>query len=129
MSDPNDSIKPYIEKQACDIIQPDTQKCGGLLETKRIADWADLYYLNMLCHNMCSPVGTIASAHACLAIRSFVALESDSVEIPDWQHVVLWDGPLYKDGYLEIPNKPGLGIELNEEVCRKHLAPGSRLFD
>jgi len=64
-----------------------------------------------------------------MAIRSFVALESDSVEIPDWQHVVQWDGPLYKDGYLEIPNKPGLGIELNEDVCRKHLAPGSRLFE
>ena len=122
------TFRPYIEQQACDIIQPDTQKCGGLLETKRIADWADLYYLNMLCHNMCSPVGTIASGHACMAIRSFVALESDSVEIPDWQHVVQWDGPLYKDGYLEIPNKPGLGIELNEDVCRKHLAPGSRLF-
>ena len=101
------TFRPYIEKQACDIVQPDTQKCGGLLETKRIADWADLYYLNMLCHNMCSPVGTIASAHACLAIRSFMALESDSVEIPDWKHVVHWDGPLYDDGYLRFPNKPG----------------------
>ncbi len=94
----------------------------------RIADWADLYNLNMLCHNMCSPVGTIASAHTCLAIRSFVALESDSVKIPDWQRVVQWDGPLYKDGYLEIPNKAGLAIELNEDICRQYLAPGSRFF-
>jgi L-alanine-DL-glutamate epimerase-like enolase superfamily enzyme len=122
------TFRPYIEKQACHIIQPDTQKCGGLLETKRIADWADLYYLNMLCHNMCSPVGAIASGHACLAIRSCLALESDSVEIPDWHRVVQWDGPLYADGYLQIPNKPGLGIELNEDVCRKHLAPGSQFF-
>ena len=122
------SFRPFLEKQACDFIQPDAQKCGGLLETKKIADWADLYYMNMLCHNMCSPVGTVASGHACLAIRSFIALESDSIEIPDWQHVVHWDGPFYKDGYLEIPNKPGLGIELNEEICRKHLSPGSRLF-
>ena len=123
------SFRPYIEKQACDIIQPDTQKCGGLLEMKRIADWADLYYINMLCHNMCTPVGTIASGHACSAIRSFVALESDSVELPYWQDIIKRNGPIYKDGYLEIPNKPGLGIELNEEVCRKHLSSGSGFFD
>jgi L-alanine-DL-glutamate epimerase-like enolase superfamily enzyme len=123
------SFRPYIEKQACDIIQPDTQKCGGLLEMKRIADWADLYYMNMLCHNMCTPVGTIASGHACSAIRSFVALESDSVELPYWQDIIKRNGPIYKNGYLEIPNKPGLGIELNEEVCRKHLSSGSGFFD
>ena len=123
------SFRPFIEKQACDIIQPDIQKCGGLLEAKKIADWADLYYINMFCHNMCSPVGTIASGHACLAIRSFVSLESDSVELPYWQDIVQRDGPIYRDGYLEIPNKPGLGIELNEEVCRKHLAAGSTFFE
>lgn len=123
------TFRPYIEKQACDIVQPDAQKCGGLLEAKRIADWADLYYINMLCHNMCTPVGTIASGHACTAIRSFLGLESDSVELPYWQDIIQRDGPVYKDGYLEIPNKPGLGIELNEAVCRKHLSEGSGFFE
>jgi len=123
------TFRPYIEKQACDIIQPDTQKCGGLLEMKRIADWADMYYINMLCHNMCSPVGTIASGHACSAIRSFVALESDSVELKHWPDIIERDGPIYKNGYLELPNKPGLGIELNEQVCRKHLSAGSGFFE
>jgi len=123
------SFRPFIEKQACDIIQPDAQKCGGLLEMKKIADWADLYYLNMLCHNMCTPVGTIASAHACAAIRSFIALESDSVELPHWQDIILRDGPIYKDGYYELPNRPGLGIELNEDVCRRHLVDGSGFFE
>lgn len=121
--------RPLIEKQACDIIQPDTQKCGGLLETKRIADWADLYYMPMACHNLCSPVGTMASGHACAAIRTFITLESDSVELPYWQDIVQHDGSFYKDGYLELPNKPGLGIELNEDVCRKHLAEGSGFFE
>jgi L-alanine-DL-glutamate epimerase-like enolase superfamily enzyme len=121
--------RPFIEKQACDIIQPDVQKCGGLLETKRIADWADLYYMPMACHNLCSPVGTIASGHACMAIRSFITLESDSVELAHWQDIIERQGPIYKDGYLEIPNKPGLGIELNEQVCRKHLAKGSGFFE
>ena len=123
------TFRPFIEKQACDIIQADLQKCGGLLELKKMADWADLYYINMLAHNMCSPVGTIASGHACMAIRSFLALESDSVELAHWQDIIERDGPIYKDGYLEIPNKPGLGIKLNDEVCRKHLAPGSTYFE
>lgn len=122
------TFREFIEKQACDIIQPDPRRTGGLLETKKIADWADLYYITMACHNMCTPVGTIANGHACAAIRSFVALESDSVELPHWQDIILRDGPIYKDGYLELGNKPGLGIELNDEVCRRHLAPGTGYF-
>jgi len=122
------SFRPFIEKQACDIIQPDAQKCGGLLEMKKIADWADLYYMNMLCHNMCSPVGSIASGHACMAIRSFLALESDSVEIPYWADIIQHDGPIYRDGYLEVPDKPGLGIDLNEDVCKGHLVEGTGFF-
>jgi len=122
-------FRPFIEKQACDIINPDPQKCGGLLEMKKIADWADLYYMNMICHNLCTPVGTMASAHACAAIRSFVALESDSVELPYWQDFIQRDGPIYKDGYLHIPDRPGFGVELNEEACRQHLAKDSGFFE
>jgi L-alanine-DL-glutamate epimerase-like enolase superfamily enzyme len=123
------TFRDFIEKQSCDIIQPDPQKVGGLLETKKLADWADLYYITMACHNMCTPVGTMGSGHACAAIRSFITLESDSVDIPYWQDIVERDGPFYKDGYLEMPNKPGLGIELNDEVCKAHLAEGSGYFE
>jgi L-alanine-DL-glutamate epimerase-like enolase superfamily enzyme len=122
-------FRPFIENQACDYIQPDPQKCGGLLETKKIADWADMYYMSMLCHNGCTPVGTIASGHACMAIKSFVALETDSIEVPYWHDIIQRDGPVYKDGYLEISDKPGLGVELNEDVCREHLAEGSGFFE
>ena len=123
------TFRDFIEKQACDIIQPDPQKVGGLLETKKIADWADLYYITMACHNMCTPVGTMGNGHACASIRSFVTLESDSVELPHWQDIVQHDGSFYKDGYLEMPNKPGLGIALNDEVCRRYLAEGSGYFE
>lgn len=124
------TFRDFIEKQACDIIQPDPQKVGGLLETKKIADWADLYYITMACHNMCTPVGTIAKGHACAAIKSFVTLESDSVELGYWDDIVQTEsGKVFRDGYLEMNNKPGLGIELNEEVCRAHLAEGSVFFD
>jgi L-alanine-DL-glutamate epimerase-like enolase superfamily enzyme len=122
------TFREFIEKQACDIIQPDPQKSGGLLETKKIADWADLYYITFACHNMCTPVGTVGNAHACAAIRSFIALESDSVDLPHWADLIHHDGPFYRDGYYELTDKPGLGIELNDEVCRRHLAEGSAYF-
>ena len=124
-----EGFRPFIEKQACDFIHPDPQKCGGLLETKKIADWADLYYISMLCHNGCTPVGTIASGHACMNIKSFVALESDNVDVPHWEDIIQRDGPIFTDGYLKLSKKPGLGIELNEDVCRAHLAEGSGFFE
>lgn len=122
-------FRPYIEKQACDIVQPDAQKCGGLLETKRIADYADLYYITFACHHMCTPVGATAAAHACAACRSFVALESDSIEIPWWKDLIRNSGgKFYPGGNFALSNRPGLGIELNEEMCKAHLAPGSKWF-
>jgi L-alanine-DL-glutamate epimerase-like enolase superfamily enzyme len=127
--DNRQQFRPFIEKQACDIIQPDPQRCGGLLETKRIADYADLYYITCALHNMCTPVGTIACAHAGAAIRSFVSLESDSIELPYWKDLIVNDGgKFYKNGMFELPKKAGLGIELNEAICKQHLAPGSKWF-
>ncbi len=96
---------------------------------KKIADWADVYYMSMLCHNGSTPVGTIASGHACANIKSFIALESDSVDVPHWQDIIVRDGPIFNDGYLELSDKPGLGIELNEDVCRANLAQGSGFFE
>jgi len=123
------SFRPFIEKQACDALHIDPQKVGGLMETKWIADWAAMYSIPMLVHNLCTPVGTMAAGHACAAIQSCVALESDSVELPHWQDIVIHNGSFYKDGYLEIPNQPGLGVELNEDVCRRHLVEGSGFFE
>jgi galactonate dehydratase len=127
--DNRQQFRLFIEKQACDIIQPDPQRCGGLLETKRIADWADLYYIPCALHNMCTPVGTIALGHLGAALRSFLSLESDSIEIPYWKDLIVNDGgKFYRNGMLELPDGPGLGIELNEEVCKRHLAAGSKWF-
>ncbi len=127
-----EGFRPFIERQACDMIHFDAQKSGGLLEMKRTADWADLHSIPLFCHNGATPVGTIASAHACMAIKSFVALETDTVEsakTPHWQDLIRRDGPLYQDGYLAVSNRPGLGIELNEEVCRRHLADDRGFFE
>lgn len=124
-------FKALIERQACDMVHIDAQKSGGLLEMKKIADWADLYSMPMICHNGATPVGTIASAHACRAIKSFVALEADSAQgkKAHWPDLIRQEGPLIKDGYLEVSDRPGLGIELDEDVCRAHLADDRGFFE
>lgn len=124
-----DQFRPYLEARACDVVQPDTQKAGGLLETKRIGDLADLYYVPLCMHNYATPVGAIGSGHVAMATRSFLQLESDNIDIPWWSQVIEWDGPLYRDGYLTLPEGPGLGVRLNEDVCRAHLVPGTKFFE
>ena len=123
MFDATNSFRPLIEQQACNIIEPDSQYCGGLLELKRVADWAEVYGMDTLCHNMCSPVGTFAQAHACATIHSFVAMENACAD-----QVIENDGDLYEDGYLKLNNKPGYGIDLDEDYCRAHLTKDSKFF-
>ena len=76
----------------------------------------------------CSPVGTVATAHACMVIKSFVALGSDSVELPYWKDIIRQPLTIFKDGYAHIPDEPGLGIDLNEDICRAHIK-GKDFFD
>ena len=126
-----EGFRPFIEREACDMIHFDAQKSGGLLEMKRTADMADLHSMPMFCHNGATPVGTVASAHACMAIKSFVAIESDTMETnraPHWREMIVNDFPLYQDGYLHVSDRPGLGIELNEEVCRRHTVDNRGFF-
>ena len=122
-------FRPLIEKGGCHIIQPDIPRCGGLLESKRIADLADIYYIPFAAHNVSSPVGTVASAHVCAAICTFLVLEFHSQDIPWWDAVVAREhDPLIKDGYLTLSDEPGLGVELNDEVCRQHIQPETLYF-
>jgi L-alanine-DL-glutamate epimerase-like enolase superfamily enzyme len=116
-------FRKLIELQACAGVHIDIPKSGGLLEAKRISDFADMYYIWTAAHNPASPLGTIASAHACSAMRSFRVHELARY-IDWWQDLVIHDGPIIKDGYLEIQDKPGYGVELNPDVARAHLAPG-----
>jgi L-alanine-DL-glutamate epimerase-like enolase superfamily enzyme len=117
-------FRKLIELQACDAVHIDIPKAGGLLEAKRISDHADMYYIWTAAHNPASPIGTIASAHACSAMRSFRIHELARLDIDWWENLVVHEGPIIKDGYLEIQDKPGYGIELNADVARAHLAPG-----
>jgi L-alanine-DL-glutamate epimerase-like enolase superfamily enzyme len=116
-------FRKLIELQACDAVHIDVPKSGGLLESKRISDLAEMYYIWTACHNPASPVGTIASAHAASAMRNF-RIHELAKWIDWWPDLVVREGPFWENGYFTIQDKPGYGIELNPEVAKAHLAPG-----
>lgn len=121
-------LREMIVTQAVDIVQPDIPKVGGLLEAKKIADLADIYYMPMAAHNVSSPFATVAACHACASMRNFAILEFHAQDVEWWNDLALGAGELIEGGYIRLPDKPGLGIALNEEVARRHLSPGATFF-
>ena len=115
---------PFILNQGTDILHPDLRNSGGFLETKRIADLAAPFGMPMGTHNTGSQVNTYANAQWATSIRDFIACETVTGK-GDWMDkLLLLDGPYIKDGYIAATGKPGLGIELNPDVAKAHLAPG-----
>ncbi len=121
-------FRDLLEQQAVDIIMPDIPKCGGLSECRKIANMAEVYYIPFAPHNVCGPLGTIASAHVCATIPNFLILEWHWVDRPYWNDLVLTDQPVIQQGHVLLTDRPGLGVELNEDVARRYLRPGTKLF-
>ena len=105
--------RPYIDSHAIDIVHPDSRMVGGLLEHKRVADYADAHYIPTAAHNGSSPIGTFAMAHVCAAIRSFLYLEYHWWGV-DWIDD-LADRPLLVDGCVEVADLPGFGTHVDED--------------
>lgn len=125
-----DGFRKILEEQALSVVSPDLQKVGGLAEARRVAEFADSYYVPVAPHNISSPVGTMISAHFCASIPNFLALEFHAAEVPFWNDLV--DGlgkPIIQEGYIHVPDKPGLGITLNEDVARQYARPGEPFFE
>ena len=119
-----EGFKDFILNQGCDILHPDLRNAGGFLETKRIADMAHVFGLPMANHNTGSQVCTYASAQWASSIRDYIALETITGEGGWMDQILRLDAPYIKDGFVQVTDKPGLGIELNPDVVRAHLAPG-----
>jgi len=117
---------PFITNAAIDIVHLDLRNSGGFLENKRIADLADLYSLPVANHNTGSIVNGMASVHWGSSIRDYMACETMYFDGGWMDDVILHDGPLCKDGYVTVPDKPGLGIELNPDVVKEHLLAGEK---
>lgn len=117
-------FKNLIDQRAVDIIHPDLATSGGLLETKRIGDYAEEHGIAMAMHFAGSPISFMANVHCAAATQNFLALEHHSLDSPWWDNLVkTTDGrKLWEKGFANVPlSAPGLGIELNEEEIKKHL--------
>lgn len=115
---------PFVTNAAIDILHPDLRNSGGFLENKRMADLADLYFLPMANHNTGSVVNGMASIHWASTIRDYFACETVFFDGSWMDDVIVHDGPLSQEGFVTVPDRPGLGIELDPDVVKAHLAPG-----
>ena len=121
-----EGFRDFIVEQGADILHPDLRNSGGFLETKRIADLAHLYGLPMANHNTGSQVHTWAAAQWASSIRDYVALETVTGRGGWMDEVLVLDGPYIENGFIRVTEKPGLGIVLDPDVVRAHLAEGER---
>lgn len=125
-----DGFREMIETRAVDILHPDLLTSGGMLETKRIADYGERHGLPTALHFAGSPIAFMANLHTAAAIPSFVALEHHGLDLPFWSSLVTGlPEPLMTDGFARVPEKPGLGVDLNLEGIRENLRPPSGLFE
>ncbi|MBE7544985.1 MAG: mandelate racemase/muconate lactonizing enzyme family protein [Bryobacteraceae bacterium] len=124
--------EPFIElcrNHAVDIVHPDLASSGGLLETKKIGDMAMEYGHAMAMHFAGTPVSFMANLHCAAATENFLALEFHSQEVKWWEDMVTGiDKPIVHKGFAKVPQGPGLGVELNDDVVKQHLAPGTSYF-
>jgi galactonate dehydratase len=118
--------RQLFELQAADIIQPDITHFGGLLETKKLAAWAEAYYVLIAPHNVGGPVSTAAALHFAASTPNFKILEHFNDFAEDWVKAAAPGNPEVQDGYFALPQGPGLGVKLNEEVIREH--PQQKIF-
>jgi L-alanine-DL-glutamate epimerase-like enolase superfamily enzyme len=119
-----------IDMGAVDMIHPDLASSGGLIETKKIGDFAMEHGVAMAMHFAGTPVSFMANVHTAAATENFIALEHHSLDVPWWESLVKTTGgqPLVEKGFAVVPDSPGLGVELNEEVVKQHLRPKSGYF-
>jgi gluconate/galactonate dehydratase len=120
-------LRRLIEHQAVDIVAPDLPKVGGMRETRKIADVANQYYVPVAMHNVASPVATMAAAHVGTAVPNSLAVEFHSYELDWWGDLV--EKTVIDEGYITVPEEPGLGVTLDEDAVEAHMVEGETLFD
>ena len=118
-------------RHAVSKIHPDLATSGGILETHKIGDMAEEYGVPMAMHFAGTPVSCMANVHCAAATENFLALENHSLDVPWWSSLVHEGAkmPIVNHGWIDVPDRPGLGVTLNEDVVRQHLAPSSGYFE
>jgi L-alanine-DL-glutamate epimerase-like enolase superfamily enzyme len=128
-----EEFRKLCDNHVVDILHPDIATAGGIMESKKIGDYAEEKGVAMAMHYSGSPIGFMAGVHCGAATQNFLALEmtTQAVDNPWWENLVkTTDGrKLVEKGFANVPvSAPGLGIELNEEEVKKHLFPTDKSF-
>lgn len=124
-------FRPLLEMNAVDIVMPDLQKAGGLGEGQRIANLANLYYVPFAPHMVASFLGAMASCHCCASVPNFMILEWQIYfhTDPMFKEIVKFDGAMVDKSFITLSEKPGVGVEINEEGMKKYAPPGVPFFE
>jgi len=112
-------FKDVLEKKALDFVQPDISHAGGIMELRKIAAMAEVYYIPFAPHNPSGPVANAATLQLAACTPNFYYLEIMATDVP-YRSEITDEKLVFEDGYMVIPDKPGLGIELNEEAAAKY---------
>jgi L-alanine-DL-glutamate epimerase-like enolase superfamily enzyme len=120
-----EGFKDLFEKRAIAVCHPDLATSGGLLETKKIGDYAQDNGIAMAMHFAGSPISCLANVHCAAATENFLVLENHSVDLPQWNELITGlPNPLVQNGHIQVPETPGLGFEaLNDDMVREFLDP------
>lgn len=118
---------PFITNQAVHMIEIDISMAGGLLEARKIADLASLYYMPVATHNVMGPIATIASANCAATMLDFAGHETFDFKSGNRAgegDLIIYDREIIQDGHIQLSDKPGLGLDVNKDVAMKHLLEG-----
>jgi galactonate dehydratase len=116
-------LRSILEKQAADIVMPDITRCGGISEMRKMANLAETYNVPIAPHNPNGPISTIASAHTMATVPNFFRQEFMVNDVP-WRDACLSHPLPVSEGFFEMPDRPGLGFDIDESVLLEH--PGIR---
>jgi galactonate dehydratase len=109
-----------LELHAVDVLQPDLTMCGGIAETRKIASWAESYYVLVAPHNVGGPVSTAAALHVAACTPNFKVLEHFNDFTDDYVKASAPGNPEVVEGYFALPEAPGLGVTIDEDVIAEH---------
>jgi L-alanine-DL-glutamate epimerase-like enolase superfamily enzyme len=124
-----EQFRLFVDRGACDIVHPDLLFVGGVRAAHAVGQYADLHYLPLALHNNGSAMSTVAAAHVAAATPNFLGLEYHFLDAKWIGEVVRREGvELFASGTVPMTDAPGFGVELDADVCRRHLAPGESLF-
>jgi galactonate dehydratase len=123
-------FRRLLEIGAVDIVMPDLQKAGGLGEGQRIANLANLYYVPFAPHMVASFLGAMACAHVCASVPNFLIMEWQSYfhTQPMFKEIVKYEGEWVDKSFITVSEKPGIGVEVNEEGMKKYALPNVPFF-